>query len=132
MMQISFNKKDFRLDWFSGTGAGGQYRNKHQNCCRIVHIETGLMATGQSHRERPANQKEAFQKLAQKLIAYYSEPDPERRRLNNVVRTYHFERGVATDGAITKDVNQAISGKLDDFMANALQGRRPARETGRM
>ena len=29
---FSVTKKDFSITWFSGTGAGGQYRNKHQNC----------------------------------------------------------------------------------------------------
>ena len=48
------------MTWFSGTGGGGQYRNKHQNCCRIIHKESGAIGTGQSQRERPANQKEAF------------------------------------------------------------------------
>lgn len=60
---FSITKKDFDISWFSGTGAGGQYRNKHQNCCRIVHRESGASATGQSNRDRPANQKEAFNTL---------------------------------------------------------------------
>ena len=57
---FSITKKDFELTWFSGTGAGGQHRNKHQNCCRIKHVETGVLKTGQSNRTREANQKEAF------------------------------------------------------------------------
>ena len=57
---FSVTKKDFSITWFSGTGAGGQYRNKHQNCCRIIHNESGAMGTGQSQRDRVANQKEAF------------------------------------------------------------------------
>jgi protein subunit release factor A len=129
---MHFTKKDFRVDWFSGTGGGGQYRNKHQNCCRIVHIETGIMSTGQSYRERPANQKEAFNRLAQKLIAYYAEPEAERRRLTNVIRTYHFERGMADDGAISKPVDKSMNGELDDFILNALNGKRESRSTGRM
>lgn len=60
---FSITKKDFEVTWFSGTGAGGQYRNKHQNCCRIKHIETGIIGTGQSNRDRVSNQKEAFNSL---------------------------------------------------------------------
>ena len=56
-------RKDFKLDWFSGKGGGGQHRNKHQNCLRLTHIESGATATGQSNKERPANQKEALQNL---------------------------------------------------------------------
>ena len=64
---FSITKKDFTITWFSGRGAGGQHRNKHQNCCRIKHNETGLMSTGQSHRTRPANQREAFTGLTKSL-----------------------------------------------------------------
>jgi len=60
---FSITKKDFDIRYFSGSGAGGQHRNKHQNCVRLRHIESGVMATGQSHKERPANLKEAFQNL---------------------------------------------------------------------
>lgn len=87
---ILSTKKDFRLDWFSGKGAGGQYRNKHQNCCRITHIPTGMVETGQSHRERPANQREAFQKLAKRVVDHYSKEEL-RERYGSVerVRTYN-------------------------------------------
>lgn len=57
---FSVTKKDFDITWFSGRGAGGQHRNKHQNCCRIVHRDSGAMGTGQSQRDRVSNQKEAF------------------------------------------------------------------------
>ena len=60
---FSITKKDFTITWFSGTGAGGQYRNKHQNCCRIKHKDSGVIGTGQSNRTQIANQKEAFKSL---------------------------------------------------------------------
>jgi peptide chain release factor 1 len=49
---------DFRIEWFSGSGAGGQHRNKHQNSCRVHHIPTGLSEARQG-RERNANLKSA-------------------------------------------------------------------------
>lgn len=30
MQELHLTKKDFKIDWFSGQGAGGQHRNKHQ------------------------------------------------------------------------------------------------------
>lgn len=57
---FSVTADDFDVTWFSGTGAGGQYRNKHQNCCRLKHKETGVIGTGQSNRSQEANKKEAF------------------------------------------------------------------------
>lgn len=98
---LALNRKDFKIDWFSGKGSGGQHRNKHQNCCRITHLETGMKAIGQSHKERPPNQKEAFEKLSRRLISYYcvldsvhvSEPSSER------VRTYNAVDNVVRDHA---------------------------------
>lgn len=60
---FSVTKDDLDIDWFSGTGCGGQYRNKHQNCCRIRHKDSGAIATGQSQRDRVSNLKEAMENL---------------------------------------------------------------------
>ena len=60
---FSVTKKDLEIHFFSGSGAGGQYRNKHQNCVRMCHMDSGARSTGQSHRERNANLREAFKTL---------------------------------------------------------------------
>lgn len=60
---FSVTKNDFEITWYSGKGAGGQHRNKHMNCCRIKHKETGIMATGQNQRSREQNRKDAFTRL---------------------------------------------------------------------
>jgi len=60
---FSITKKDLDIQWFSGTGAGGQHRNKHQNCCRLFHPDSQVRVTGQSHRNREANLKQAFKNL---------------------------------------------------------------------
>jgi len=100
MKELHLTRKDFKVEWYSGTGAGGQYRNKHQNCCRITHIDTGLMATGQSQRDRPGNQKEAFTSLAEKLLKHYGfRATTPRREDGEVVRNYHAERNEVLDKA---------------------------------
>ena len=92
---FSVTKKDFDVTWFSGTGSGGQYRNKHQNCCRIVHKESGAIGTGQSQRDRLSNQKEAF---------------------NNVVASDKFQKWlkVATSKALGEYVD--IESKVEKAM----------------
>ena len=60
---FSVTKKDLDITWFSGTGGGGQYRNKHQNCCRIKHPESGVTTTGQEERSQKQNLKNAFLRL---------------------------------------------------------------------
>ena len=60
---FSVTKKDLKITWFSGKGSGGQYRNKHQNCCRIQHKESGVIVTGQDERSQKQNLKNAFLRL---------------------------------------------------------------------
>jgi peptide chain release factor 1 len=42
------NPRDLEISWFSGTGCGGQHRNKHANSCRLRHIPTGFTTTSQT------------------------------------------------------------------------------------
>jgi len=58
--------KDFYVEWFSGTGKGGQHRNKHQNSCRLYHLPTGEMESRQG-RERTKNLEDAKKALIKKL-----------------------------------------------------------------
>lgn len=60
---FSVTKKDLKISYFSGKGGGGQHRNKHKNCVRIQHHESGAIGTGQSHKERKSNMKEAFENI---------------------------------------------------------------------
>lgn len=55
---ISLNDADLQVVWFSGTGKGGQHRNKHQNSCRVTHLPTGITESRQS-REKEANLRDA-------------------------------------------------------------------------
>jgi protein subunit release factor B len=69
---FSVTKKDFHIEYFSGTGAGGQHRNRHKNCVRLRHIETGIIKTGQNNKERIQNLNDAFKKMTsdKRFLAY--------------------------------------------------------------
>ena len=99
MIELHLTKKDFKVDWFSGTGSGGQYRNKHQNCCRITHIETGLRAQATENRERPANQRAAFNRLAQMIVAHYMNGKTKPETNQAVIRNYNESRNEVHDKA---------------------------------
>lgn len=60
---FSITKKDLNITYFSGSGAGGQHRNRHMNCVRINHKDSHVTVTGQSHKERKQNIKEALYNL---------------------------------------------------------------------
>lgn len=64
---FSVTKKDLEINYFSGTGPGGQNRNKVQNCVRMHHPESGARATGQSSRDRQENLREAFKSLVNSI-----------------------------------------------------------------
>jgi len=54
--------RDLRLRWFSGTGAGGQHRNKHQNSVEVIHVPTGISRSAQT-RSRETSLRDARQAL---------------------------------------------------------------------
>ena len=62
---FSVTKKDFEITYFNGTGKGGQHRNKHANCVRLKHKETGIITTGQDHKSQRDNLKAAFKRMVE-------------------------------------------------------------------
>ena len=100
MEELHLSRKDFEIVWFSGQGPGGQHRNRHSNCCRITHKETGLTAQCTAHKERSANRREAFEVVAARILDHYQNAEPkERRRGGEVIRTYHGVRNEVIDRA---------------------------------
>lgn len=66
------DERDVRYEAFSGSGPGGQYRNRHANCVRAIHMPTGTVATSTSERSLTQNKKNAFENLKAKLEAKFS------------------------------------------------------------
>lgn len=93
------SEADYDFQWYSGTGKGGQHRNKHQNCCRCIHRPTGVTAVGTAARSREANKRQALETCMARVAAL-SHQDLERYRASSErVRTYHAERNEVIDHA---------------------------------
>lgn len=100
-------KGDFSYRWFSGTGAGGQHRNKVQNCLELSHGPTGLSVVCQG-RSRAANERDAMAGLLAKLDraksgAHHSTNNDVRAdqigsgMRGDKIRTYRFRDDIITD-----------------------------------
>ena len=62
---FSVTRKDFVIEPFKGSGAGGQHRNKTMSCIRIRHIESGAEAIATENREQGRNKKLAFKRITE-------------------------------------------------------------------
>jgi peptide chain release factor 1 len=122
---VQFNDRDFKIEWYSGTGAGGQHRNKHQNSCRIVHLSSGVTASAQC-RSRENSLAEAratiLARLDTQLLQTQSSSRSELRR-NQVGsgergdkrRTYRFQDDRTKDHLTGREIStaRAMQGDLD-------------------
>jgi hypothetical protein len=59
--------KQCRVDHYRGSGPGGQKRNKTSNAVRIVHLPSGIEATGTEDRSLSVNKLHAIRRLRLKL-----------------------------------------------------------------
>jgi len=61
-VNVVFKESDCDISWFSGTGAGGQNRNKVMCSCRLTHIPTGIVRSSQT-RSRITSYATALKEL---------------------------------------------------------------------
>ena len=123
--KVEIKESDFKIEWFSGTGAGGQYRNKHQNSCRITHIPSGEAATAQC-RSRQNSLNEAKQNLIEilkrknyieikNIIAADRKQQVGSGMRGDKIRTYRFQDDIVKDHITGKSasVKQVMRGYFD-------------------
>ena len=66
---MKWNEKDIRIDYFRGSGPGGQHRNTSETGVRIIHLPTGMVVTATESRSRHQNLQKAMARLEEKLAA---------------------------------------------------------------
>jgi protein subunit release factor A len=123
---FSATRKDFDVDWFSGTGGGGQHRNKHQNCCRITHRPTGIRAQSTEYKSREQNKRAAFKVVAKRLVAHVKSTMDDgvgHTRQEETIRTYHAVRGTAKDHRtkLVRPLQATLDGDLDEFITAMIE-----------
>ena len=114
-----------RIEWYSGTGAGGQHRNKHQNSCRITHIPTGTVVTAQT-RSRQSSLAQALQTVQDTvdnltMTSYNNNIASDRKQQvgsgmrGDKIRTYRFQDDVVKDHITdrTASVKKVLAGNFD-------------------
>lgn len=108
-------ENDFAYRWYSGSGAGGQHRNKHQNCLEITHLPTGVTASAQG-RSREANLRDAMAALRGRLDAMR---DGEGHEATNALRAAQIGCGMRGDKRRTYRFQ-------DDTVTDHVTGKRAA------
>ena len=118
------NDEDFKIEWFSGSGAGGQNRNKTQNCCRVIHIPTGIIGVAQT-RARSSSYQNARAIVVERLHQKYQNNKDklinDNRKIQmgsgmrgDKIRTYRFQDDIVTDhtSGKTASVKQVMRGNF--------------------
>lgn len=125
IVKTTIADKDLKIEWYSGTGAGGQHRNKHQNSCRITHIPSGIVATAQC-RSRENSYNEALATITNKVdnivSAEYNNSIASNRReqvgsgmRGDKIRTYRFQDDRVQDHITYKvsSTKKVLQGNFD-------------------
>ena len=60
---LSVTASDCRWDYYRGSGAGGQKRNKTSNCVRCTHIASGAVGKSEDGRSQIHNKRTAFVRM---------------------------------------------------------------------
>jgi peptide chain release factor 1 len=120
-------ESDLKVEWYSGTGAGGQHRNKHQNSCRLTHIPTGVVVTAQC-RSRQNSFNEAMQTLQNRIdnevksqynnhIAINRKSQVGTGMRGDKIRTYRFQDDSVQDHITGKrsKVKKIMNGNFDEL-----------------
>lgn len=116
---------DLRIEWYSGTGAGGQHRNKHQNSCRITHIPSGVVVTSQCRsrlNSLESAKKEIIERVSNTYISHkmYEVATIRKTQVGSgmrgdKIRTYRFQDDTVKDHITGKSssVKKVMAGNFN-------------------
>ena len=122
---FEYNDRDFKIEWYSGTGCGGQNRNKVQSSCRLTHLPTGVCQTAQTRSRENSLKlaKEALLKLLSETHWNKSRAHADVIRQVQVgsgergdkFRTYRFQDGLVKDHRTNRQasIDKVLAGNFN-------------------
>jgi len=66
-MTIEINEADIQVEFYRGSGPGGQHRNTTDSAVRIRHLPTGIVVHASENRSQLRNREVALQRLREAL-----------------------------------------------------------------
>ena len=126
-VEFEMDEKDFRIDTYRASGAGGQHINKTDSAIRITHFPTGIVVTCQDERSQIKNREKAWNIMRSKLYDLYQgqkeKEYAENRKIQigtgdraEKIRTYNYPQSRITDHRINYTTHD-----LEGFMAGDIQ-----------
>ena len=118
-------QSDLRIEWYSGTGAGGQNRNKVMCSCRLTHLPTGIVRSSQTRSRITSYDlayKELYKAVNDGIIAEVnSEVSSNRKKQvgsgmrGDKIRTYRFQDDIVQDHNTGKrgSAKKVLAGNFD-------------------
>lgn len=118
-------REHYSISWFSGSGSGGQHRNRHMNSARVTHLPTGIVKTAQTRSRENSlqNAMEALNLDLDRKAAMASGTAENGLRRDQVGtgersdkrRTYRGQDGLVHDHSTGRSapIEKVMAGRLD-------------------